>query len=224
MRAFVKYIVERTYRPLLVKYLSSVRTYSYGGIHLEVPPEVFHPGFFFSTKYLLGYLKQKDLSGKVLLELGAGSGLISFYAAREQSIVYATDINPVAVEYLFRNASVNELNINIILSDLFENIPQMKFDRIVINPPYYKKNQSTLQEQAWFCGENGEYFDKLFKDLGNYIHSSSEVTMVLCDGCDIEMIRQKARAYSLWIQCEQSKVTLLEKNFIFSVNPCQCIQ
>lgn len=219
MRALVKYIMGRTYRPLLVKYLSSVRTFSYRGIHLEIPPEVFHPGFFFSTKYLLGYIRQKKLQGKTLLELGAGSGLIAMYASRQGSIVTASDINPVAIQYLFKNAEANKIKLDIIKSDLFENIADQRFDWIVINPPYYKKHPSTYQEHAWFCGENGEYFTKLFEGLQNYIHKGSEVIMVLCDGCDIEMIRQIAKQHSFSLQCRHSRITLVEKNYIFSIIP-----
>ena len=219
MRALVKYIMARTYRPLLVKYLSSVRTYSYAGIHLEIPPEVFHPGFFFSTKYLLAYIRRRKLHDKTFLELGAGSGLIAMYAARQHSKVTATDINPVAIEYLNKNAASNKVNLEIISSDLFEHIPAQKFDWIVINPPYYKKDPVTHGDHAWFCGRNGEYFRKLFRALGNHIHPASEVIMVLCDGCDIEMILQMAAEYSFVLQCEQSKDTIVEKNYIFSIIP-----
>src|ERR1051326_4600356 len=107
MNKIVKYIVERTYKPLLVKYLSKTRTYSYKGIVLEVPPEVFHPGFFSSTKILLRYISKEHLEQKKFLEPGAGSGLLSIYAAKKNAIVTSTDINPVAINYLQKNAETN---------------------------------------------------------------------------------------------------------------------
>src|SRR4029078_3746499 len=98
MRGLVKYIVSTTYRPLLVKYLSKTRIYSCKGITLEIPPQVFHPGFFFSTRFLLRYIEKDRFRHRTVLELGAGSGLLSIYAARKGAMVTATDINPVAVE------------------------------------------------------------------------------------------------------------------------------
>ena len=72
MRKMVKYIVSRTYKPWLVQYLSKKRMYRYKTISLEVPPEVFHPAFFSSTRLLLNYISSKPLADKKVLELGAG--------------------------------------------------------------------------------------------------------------------------------------------------------
>ena len=106
MKAALKYIVAHTYKPLLIKYLSKIRIYKYEDIELEISPEVFHPGFFFSTSILLNLVKQLPLQGKSFLEPGCGSGLISIYAARKGAMVTATDINPVAIEFLKKNARV----------------------------------------------------------------------------------------------------------------------
>lgn len=112
--------------------------YRYGNIRLEIPPQVFHPGFFFSTGLLLRYILTLPLQGKRFLELGAGSGLISIQAAKKGAIVTATDINPVAIDCLRRNCDQNNVTAEIILSDLFAVIPEQPFDIIAINPPYYK--------------------------------------------------------------------------------------
>jgi release factor glutamine methyltransferase len=114
MRNAIKHLTEKTYKPLLVKYLSTTKSYQYKGIKLIIPPEVFHPGFFFSTKLLLRYINQFFLQQKTFLELGAGSGLIAIYAAKKNAIVTATDINPVAIEYLKKNSDVNNVSITII--------------------------------------------------------------------------------------------------------------
>ena len=217
MNKLVKYIVERTYRPLLVKYLSKTRIYCYKDIILEIPSEVFHPGFFFSTRLLLRYISKEALPGKEFLELGAGSGLLSIYAAKKNAVVTATDINPVAVKYLHRNAEKNEVAMDIIHSDLFENVPDKKFDMVVINPPYYKKDPVSNLDHAWYCGENGEFFQRLFNELGGYIHDTSNIIMVLCDGCDLQMIREIASRNSFGLQCVYTKTTWLEKNYIFKI-------
>ena len=217
MKAALKNIVAHTYKPFLEKYLSKKRNYFYGNIRLEIPPEVFHPGFFTSTQFLLQYIKKVSLKDKSFLELGVGNGLISIYTSKQQSKVTATDINPVAIEYLQLNSKRNDVQINIILSDLFENIPLQQFDVIAINPPYYKKDPKTLLDHAWYCGENGEFFYRLFTQLSRYVHHESEVLMVLCDACDIKMIGDAADQNGFRINCVQIKQSLIEKNFIYKI-------
>ena len=217
MRSIVKYIIAKTYKPLLIKYLAVTRWYSYKGIALEIPPAVFHPGFFYSTKILLRYLKHKQLLQKTFLELGAGSGLISIYAAQKGAHVTATDINPVAIDCIRKNARLNHVSFSIINSDLFKQIPRQSFDMVVINPPYYKKDPVSNVDYAWYCGENGEYFENLFKDLEKYMHEHTEVFMVLCDGCDMQMIHQFAIQNGFTMHSVYTKNTIVEKNFVFKI-------
>ena len=217
MKTAIKNIVALTYKPFLEKYLSKKRKFTLGNIKLEIPPEVFHPGFFTSTQFLLQSVKKLSVRGKTFLELGAGNGLISIYAAKQDAKVTATDINPVAVEYLRINSSQNKTLINVILSDLFENISPQAFDIIAINPPYYKKDPQTLIDHAWYCGENGEFFFDLFNQLPAYIHRKSEVIMVLCEGCDMKMIEGAARQNGFKLNCVETKQGLIEKNFIYKI-------
>ena len=51
-------------RPIIEMYLSKERYYEYNGIRLKIYPGVFHPGFFFSTKFLLGQIKKLELQNK----------------------------------------------------------------------------------------------------------------------------------------------------------------
>jgi release factor glutamine methyltransferase len=217
MRTAIKNIVARTYKPFLEKYLSKKRIYTYGNIKLQIPPEVFHPGFFTSTQFLLQYIKKLPLRGKNFLELGAGNGLISIYAAKQDSKVTASDINPVAIEFLKINSEENNVQLNIVHSDLFENISVQEFDIVAINPPYYKKDPQTLLDHAWYCGENGEFFFDLFRQLPKYIRKNSDMIMVLCDGCDMGMIEEAASQNGFKLSCVLIKQSLIEKNFIYKI-------
>lgn len=217
MKSALKNIVAHTYKPLLVKYLSRTRIFKYGDICLEIPPQVFHPGFFFSTRILLNYILSFSLQGKKLLEPGCGSGLISICTAKKGAKVTASDINPVAIEVLKKNSRVNGVDLEIIESDLFRNIPMQTFDIIAINPPYYKKQPESEIDYAWFCGENGEYFADLFENLENYIYPGSEIIMVLFEGCDIDMVKDFAAQNGFGLNCMQTHKNLLEKNFIFKI-------
>ena len=218
MKTLVKHITAKTLQPAVKKYLSKTRWYHYKNIHLLIASEVFHPGFFFSTKILLNYILQLDLANKIFLELGAGSGLISFVAAKKNAIVTASDINPVAIEYLRINSKKNDLPIQIILSDMFVDIMHQQFDMIVINPPYYKKTSQSIKDYAWYCGINGEYFYKLFESLKNYIHGETIILMIVSENCDIAMIKEIAEKNSFILKLVQTKKNILETNFVFSIN------
>jgi release factor glutamine methyltransferase len=217
MRTIFKHIIGRTYKPALEKYLSRTRRYEFEGIRLKIPPEVFHPAFFSSTHILLKEILSLQLEEKKFLELGAGSGLISMAAAKKGAIVTASELNHVAVEYLAVNSSANGIGIEIRESDLFIKIPRQPFDIIAINPPYYKKNPANEKELAWYCGEKGEYFTRLFQQLPDYIHDRTTIVMILCDGCDLDMIGQAASNGGFCLKEVGVKNTLIEKNFIYHI-------
>src|SRR5688572_6486521 len=152
MNTLIRNIVKHTYQPLLVRYLSATRQYRHGNIQLEIPPDVFHPGFFTSTGFLLRHLRQMELRNVSLLDLGAGSGIIGIAAAKQGAIVTAVDINPVAVQCITTNGQRNGVALRIYESDLFDALPPGSFDVIGINPPYYRKDPASMKEHAWYCG------------------------------------------------------------------------
>ena len=86
-------------------YLRKPREFNYGTIKLIVAPGVFHPGFFFSTRYVLEFLNKENLAGQRFLEVGCGSGIISILAAQKGADVTAIDINRKAVANTIENAA-----------------------------------------------------------------------------------------------------------------------
>jgi release factor glutamine methyltransferase len=219
MRAlkFLKPLINKTIRPLVKAYLSADREYRYKDIQLTVLKGVFHPGLFFSTKILLDYLQQFELTGKLFLELGAGSGLISIYAAKQEALVTASDISGLSVKNIKLNSDKNNVTLQIIHSDLFEKIPRAKFDFILINPPYYKKQPKTEEEFAWYCGEHSEYFLKLFNELPGYMHFNSRVIMILSEDCDIKEIAGFAQGNNFQMAVKKKYFRLWEINYIYEV-------
>ena len=47
------------------------------GFRMTIPPTVFHPKFYLSSRFFAEYLMREDLNGKEVLEMGSGSGLLS---------------------------------------------------------------------------------------------------------------------------------------------------
>lgn len=217
LRKFIRKLTSLTIQPFVRIYLSRDRSYHFGETRIIVKKNVFHPGFFFSTKFLLSSLTDHDLKEKTLLEPGAGAGLISIEAARRGAIVTASDISAASVENLYLNAALNRVSLKIIRSDLFDEIPAQHFDFIVINPPYYKKDPATEPEFAWYAGSQLEYFSKLFGQIKNFMSRETIALMVLSEDCDLISIQKMAEANGLSMKLEKRKIFLWEENFVFQI-------
>jgi release factor glutamine methyltransferase len=217
MKSPFKIVAHHVVRPLLQTYLSKERTYRYQKITIRVLPGVFHPGFFFSTKILLGYLESISLQKKKVLELGAGSGLISFFAEQKGAMVTASDLSKKVIENLTINKSALRSAVTIVESNLFDRIPDQPFDIIIINPPYYAKQPTDEAMLAWYCGEHFEYFEKLFSQLGKFIHGQSKVFMILSEDCDVIQIQKMADAHAMSMKEIFRKKTWWEWNYIFEI-------
>ena len=207
----------RTVGYLVLWYLRKDRYYTYKGIKIRVRNGVFHPAFFFSSKLLLHEVLKQNVANKKVLELGAGSGLISFHLASKRAIVTATDISQMAIDGLKENKDNLSLEMTIIKSNLFDDIPLQSFDYIIINPPYYPKKPTNDAEKAWYCGENFEYFEKLFYQLEPYTHPQSVVLMSLSEDCDFQKIASIATKYNLLFKEYINKMTLWERNYIYKI-------
>lgn len=198
-------------------YSAKERSYSYKGINVRVMPGVFHPGFFFSTKLLIEYISKIDLKDKNVLELGAGSGLISIYCARQNAKVTASDINPTAIKNIIKNSVLNDVKLEVIESDLFDKIKPQLFDYIIINPPYFPKNPKNEKELAWFCGNDFEYFRKLFVQLNDYKTKETFVLMILSEDCDLQRITSIASENGYGLNIIFQKKVFGEANYIFRI-------
>ena len=146
MRTFIKKITHPFLKTLASFWFSKDRTYKYNGIEVLVHPNVFPPHYTISTNIILEFIKPIHLKHKTFLELGCGSGIIALYAASKEAEVTASDINKTALEYLERSSKKNNLPINIIYSNLFDNITSKTFDYIIINPPYYQKKAKNIND------------------------------------------------------------------------------
>lgn len=202
----------------LLRKIENDRVFELKGLQIEIDSGVFHPKYFNSSQLLLDWVESQDLKNKSLLELGCGSGVVAMLAARKGARVTASDISEKVIRNLRRNAEKNKLELTIIKSDLMDNIPELCFDFILINPPFYPKNPTDEDTYAWYCGENFDYFQKLFGQLKEK-NFSGEVILSLSQDCDFESIKGIFSDFGFFYKKTQVKKSYWEKNYLFKLFP-----
>ncbi len=141
-----------------------------------------------------------------ILELGTGCGCISVSIAKElsHSQIVSTDICAKALEVANKNAQhygVN--NISFIKSDWFNELDNQKFDCIVSNPPYIRKDDPYLNEltfepsKALVSGDDGlEAIEIIVSNAADYL--SPEGKIFIEHGEDQEKEIQKIFELNNW--------------------------
>ena len=123
--------------------------------------------------------------GARMLEIGAGSGIISIYFASLGKIVTATDISEDAIKLIKHNAEKNNVRINVIESDLFENV-NGKYNTIIFNPPYLPVEGESPQ---WSGGSDGfKVISRFLNDAWKYLEKHGNIYIVLSDLTDINLL------------------------------------
>lgn len=217
MKKVLQYIIHPFYKRYHFWYHRKPRKYSYKQVYTVVQPNVFSPKHTVSTKVFLDFISGLDLQNKNVLELGCGSGIIALQTAFMGANVVASDINQKAVDSLNQVAKTQHLNVNAVVSDLFENLSGHSFQYVFINPPYYPKAPQNIAEQAWFCGSEFEYFKQLFKQLPEWLKSKAKVYMILSDQCDLPQIQALAKQQQITFNRVHQVTLTFEVNFIFEL-------
>ena len=92
----------------------------------------------------------KDNKAPSILDIGTGSGCIAVSLAKNipESKVSGIDISNKAIETAYKNALLNNLEINFIQCDILNYEPDKfgLFDIIVSNPPYIDREQELLMQ------------------------------------------------------------------------------
>jgi release factor glutamine methyltransferase len=57
----------------------------------------------------------------------------------------------------------------------------------------------------------------MFASLADYMYPDSTALMILCEGCDVEMIKTIAGENGFYLDLVYSKRNLFEKDFIFQI-------
>ncbi len=136
--------------------------------------------------------------GKNVLDMGTGSGIIAIECARRGSRVTAVDIDEIAVKKLRERAKKENLKVDVIKSDLFENI-KGKFDTIIFNPPYLPGDAQNILDLQWAGG--GEYGDKIIihflEEANKFLNGKGEIYIILSSFNRLERIEEMKYDFEL---------------------------
>lgn len=124
----------------------------------------------------------KRTNSKKILDLCTGSGAIAVSLAKylNGSEITALDISNAALKIAKKNAISNEVEnqITFISSDVFNNLGNEKFDIIVSNPPYIRKDvikklNKEVQKEPHIALDGGEdgldFYRKIIKESYQYL-------------------------------------------------------
>ena len=130
------------------------------------------------TKLLIDSIEYKD--GNNILDLGCGYGPIGIALAKDnpKGKVYLVDRDFIAVEYALKNCKLNSVtNCEVLLSNGFSHLKNVKFDVIVSNLPSHFSNDMLewmLQDAKNHLKNNGKLYVVTVSKLGKFIKREFE--------------------------------------------------
>lgn len=137
----------------------------------------------------INIIKQYENRNIKVLDLCTGSGAIAISTAKafeNQAVqVYASDISDKALEVAKKNSKKNDVHINFINSNMFENIDE-KFDIIVSNPPYIetetiKKLSKDVQKEPHIALDGGfdglEFYKIIASEYEKYLNDNGTLLL-----------------------------------------------
>ena len=137
----------------------------------------------YETEYLieltLKEIKKLNPDNPKILDLCTGSGAIglTLKSLLPSSEVTLSDISKDALMVANKNKNELNLDVNIIESDLFKNIPE-KFDVIISNPPYVMTNETLPKDVlyephlALYSGPKGiDHIEEIFKNIKSHLNN-----------------------------------------------------
>jgi len=132
--------INKLNRGMPIQYITNSQEFMKLNFYVDENVLVPQPDTEILVENVLEIIKGKQVQ---VLDLCTGSGAIAVSLANysKNAIVTGTDISEQALKIAQKNSEKNNKNIEFILSDMFKNLVNRKFDFIVSNPPYIKTDK-----------------------------------------------------------------------------------
>ena len=170
-----KDIIDKLERKYPIQYL--IGNVEFYNTILEVNESVLIPRF--ETELLvqktINLIKENKINPSKIIDLGTGSGAIAISLAKEFNIsVDALDISEDALNVAKKNATSNEVKLNLIRNDILNDSIELDHTLIISNPPYvdYEEEvdpQTKYEPQNAIFAENKglKFYEKIISIAKN---------------------------------------------------------
>jgi methylase of polypeptide subunit release factors len=168
-----------------------IRVTRAAGFRLTVRPTVFHPRFFISSERFAEFIGTLDLSGKHVVDVGTGTGILALAAARAGAEnVLATDINPNAALSANENARDNGLGGRVtgLCTNLLAAVaPRPLFDVILSSPPKHAGEPRNLADRGWHAGPQYRDVAALFEQARERLKPGGRLYVMVSSDTDLDL-------------------------------------
>jgi len=155
----------------------------------NAPARVYAPSD--DSLLMIDAIARLPLSGRSVLDMGTGSGILGLYCAMRGAKVTVSDIDEAAVEEVDYAAEALGLQITSRLSDLFSNIPD-RFDLILFNPPYLPS--LGVDDRSVDGGPSGTMLaDRFLEELPSHLRLRAEALLLLSSVNDPASVQLRHR-------------------------------
>jgi len=193
------------------------------GMALLVPPGVFHPEFFFATRFFVRYLARRAVTPMMrgtrlrVLDVGTGSGALALFLARRGAEIVAIDINPEAVCAARCNAVLHGVGewVRVLEGDLFAGLGGEQFDLILFNPPFYERPARDMADRAWTGGPGNVTLRRFLTEAPAHLAPGGE--LLVCGSTEAPYTTWLARAPGYRVRLVARCERISEQLFLFAL-------
>lgn len=158
----------------------------------------------------LNFLKTKKYQS--LIDICTGSGCIAISLKKYLDIeIEACDISKDALKIANQNAKDNNVSINFFELDILKEQPTKKYDCIISNPPYVKRDEYTSEGTkfepaiALYANHDGlEFYEKILESASSYLNKNGTIIFEIGATQGIEITNLAKKCFP------KSKVSILK--------------
>ena len=161
------------------------------GIEVIVNPNVFPPAT--DTKLLVANIHTKR--GERTIDLTTGSGSTAIAAGLQGASGLAIDINPDAVKNANQNFKRHNVQMKAFVSNLFDDVPDQKFDQMFANGPFFEGDITHPMDYA--CYGAKKFIEALLSGMRKYLKEDGKLLIVMSAWSDIKHFKETAKTNGL---------------------------